>query len=83
MDEEIFEPGKKKLRMEKDIFKEYQLLCYELCYILYIMSTTFPACFIVAIGMLQRKFCYSVITLNKERPVGLFEINRKKGLITF
>ena len=83
MDAEIFESGKKKLRLEKDISKEYQLLFYELCHILYIMSTTCPACFIVEIGMLLRKFCSSVITLNKERPVGLFEINRKKGLITF
>ena len=72
MDVEIFEQ-KKKLRIEKDISKEYQLLCYEFCCKLYIMSTTCPACVIVEIGMLQRRFCSSVITLNKQRPVGLLK----------
>lgn len=78
VDVEIFEQ-KKKLRIEKDISKEYQLLCYEFCYKLYIMSTTCPACFIIEIGMLQRKFCSSVITLNKERPVGLLKLIVRKG----
>ena len=43
------------------------------------MSTTCPACFIVEIGMLRRRFCSSVITLNKERPVGLLKLIVRKG----